>query len=132
MAACLFLQSGDHSEVDILDGNAIQIGIQKKIQFQDRLVIHLLIQIDDLVPHGVVITDNHRYKLKLAHSGQLDEFDLVAAVLRYGNHCCIIGIGGKHLRYLLKHFIHLICLLNDQISQLCDLCFLLLHQLIYI
>ena len=68
VAACLFLQPGDHSKVDILDRNTIEIGVKKKIQFQDRLVIHLLIQIDDLVPHGVIITDNHRYKLKITHS----------------------------------------------------------------
>ena len=81
MAACLFLQSGDHPKVDILDRNPVEIGVEKKIQFQDRLVVHFLVQIDDLVPDCVVITDNHCHKLKLAHSRQLDEFDLIAAVL---------------------------------------------------
>ena len=68
VAACLFLQSGDHPKVDILDRNTIEIGVKKKIQFQDRLVIHLLIQINDLVPDCVVVTDNHSHKLKIAHS----------------------------------------------------------------
>ena len=130
VTACLFLQSGDHPKVDILNRDPIEIGVKKKIQFQDRLVVHFLIQIDDLVPDCVVVTDNHCHKLKLAHPRQLDELDLVAAVLRNGNHGSIVGIGSKNLRNLLKHLIHLICLLNDQISQLCNLRFLLLHQLI--
>ena len=65
---CDTVWSGDHTKIDILDGNAIQAGIQKKIQLQDRLVIHLLFNINDLVPDNISFTYNNRDQLSFINS----------------------------------------------------------------
>ena len=57
--ACLFFQSGDHAKVDILDRQSVQIGIQKQVQLQDRLIVHLFIQIDDLISEVKKETEKH-------------------------------------------------------------------------
>ena len=44
----------------------------------------------------------------------------------------LIGVRGEDTCYILKHFLHLICLLDHQITDLCNLVFLLLHQFIHI
>ena len=56
---CLFLKSGDHSKIDILDRQSVQIGIQKQVQLQDRLIVHLFIQIDDLISEVKKETEKH-------------------------------------------------------------------------
>ena len=57
--ACLFFQSGNHSQIDILNRQSVQIGIQKQVQLQDRLIVHLFIQIDDLISEVKKETEKH-------------------------------------------------------------------------
>ena len=47
---------------------AVQVRVKKKIQLQDRLVIHLLINIDDLVPNDITLTYNYGNQLPLIDS----------------------------------------------------------------
>ena len=90
------------------------------------------IQINDLVTNDISLTYNHCYKLLFINTGQLNKFQFVSTVLGNRNHRCIICIGSKDACYILKHFFHLVCLLNHQITNLFDLVFLFLHQLIHI
>ena len=69
MNTCLFLKSGDHSKIDILDRQSVQIGIQKQVQLQDRLIVHLFIQIDDLISDDVAFAYNNCYQLQFIDTG---------------------------------------------------------------
>lgn len=49
------------------------------------------------------------------------EFNLASAVLWNRDHCCIVGIGGQYLCYLLQHFIQFVSFLYHEILDFLNL-----------
>ena len=59
--------------------------------------------------------------LMIEKTDKLDEFNLASAVLWNRDHCCIVGIGGQYLCYLLQHFIQFVSFLYHEILDFLNL-----------
>ena len=132
MDACLFFHTGNHLQIDLRYGLSIQHRIQQNIQLQNRLLVQFFADGNQLIANYIPFCYDHRQNLMVIHLRKLNKFQLVLVILRGRDHCGIIRITGQNPYDLLQHLLHLVCALDHQFFQLCDLPLLLLHQMVHI
>ena len=128
----LFLQVLNHSQVNLLYGQAVQHTVQQDIQFQHRLLVQFLGNGNHFIPHQISFCHNHGKNLGGAYLGKLNKLQLVPMINRRRYHSGIVGIGGQNLHHLLKHTLHLVSPLNHQLLELTDLPVLFFHHAVHI
>ena len=74
----LLLHCCDHSQIDLLHGQSIEVGIQQNVQLQQCLIIQFLIHRQDIVLDHITFGNDDRQNLSGIYPGQLDELYLVA------------------------------------------------------
>ena len=97
MDSGLLLHCCDHSQIDLLHGQSIEVGIQQNVQLQQCLIIQFLIHRQDIV---LTFGNDDRQNLSGIYPGQLDELYLVAMYLRSTDHggvLCVLSQGLHHL-----------------------------------
>ena len=132
MASGLLLHLRDHTKIDLLDRQTVQIAVQENIQIQDLLITELLINRNKRVPDNISFHNNYHEKLMFLNSGELDKFKLRLAVTRSADQSRIICILCENLCKLLQKQFHAVNPLDHQFLHVLDLTVLLFNNLVNI
>ena len=100
MDSGLLFHRCDHSQIDLLHGQTIEVCVQQDIQLQKRLIIQFPIHCQDIVLDHIAFGNDDCQNLSGIYPGQLDELHLVMMYLRSTDHGGILCVLSQSLDYL--------------------------------